>query len=200
MPETDNIERIYPEDSRYGGKTYAHHRARYILAANWPVNKGSALDLCCGSGYGGQILKDSGFKKVTGLDHSREAIAYASGKYPELRLFEGNVVNYVTQYATSKYDLVVWFEALEHFERWQGMSVLSGIKGLMKPGSVFMMSFPRYNGVNRFHISQWSFADVWTELVKMFSHVLPFGQDWDTALYTLDRPEEQDFHIFICWN
>ena len=90
---------------------YAEHAARYAFAASI-VRGGRVLDLGCGAGYGSDILRKSGARKVLGVDVDKGAIEYAKSHYGAEGLeFEQADAE---RLESAKFDLVVAFEVLEH--------------------------------------------------------------------------------------
>lgn len=195
--ENKDIENIFPEDARYNGKTFSHHKARYILASMWKTKRISALDVCCGSGYGANILRKNGYLKVTGIDNSKKAIDYAKKHFGGIKFFKENITKFDFK---NKYDLVTLFEALEHLGKKNGLIFLKSIPKLINKDGAFIMSIPRENGSNKFHITNWTFLEIKHELSKGFKNVLILGQDWSTAAFTLVEPQNEDFYYFIAWN
>lgn len=98
------------KDRQYGRleEIRPDHKRRYILAANVIPVGARVLDLACGCGYGSWILHVTGCK-VTSVDISEEAIAYARENY--------DGPDYICQKAEEtegQWDAMVSFETLEH--------------------------------------------------------------------------------------
>lgn len=88
------------------------HVARYQFVAGRLAPSSRVLDLACGVGYGAMILARAGHK-VTAVDASPEAIAYARAHYAHPN------ITYVCATAEGlsareRFDAVVSFETLEH--------------------------------------------------------------------------------------
>ena len=75
-------ERIIPGENfcSKSSKAYLEHEARYNFASKF-VNGMKILDIACGTGYGSNILFNSGGTTVYGCDISPEAIEYARKNY-----------------------------------------------------------------------------------------------------------------------
>ena len=87
------------------------HLQRYLFAARRIPQGSTVLDLACGCGYGSWMMQNHGLK-VTGVDISDEAIAYARANYagPEYIQKDGSGIE-------GKWDYLVSFETLEHLEK-----------------------------------------------------------------------------------
>lgn len=89
------------------------HTARYEWATRILTPGSKVLDLACGVGYGSNILAEAGFR-VTGVDISAEAIAFAKQHYSK------NGAEFICADARNlelhDFDAVVCFETLEHVE------------------------------------------------------------------------------------
>src|SRR5947209_8021240 len=72
-------ERISPDEITSGQR--ADHLARYLFAAHFAAGH-SVADLCCGIGYGSNLLLAAGATRVRGVDIDRAAIRVAEHHYP----------------------------------------------------------------------------------------------------------------------
>lgn len=192
------VERIYPNSDRYGGKTFAHHKARYEFALRIRENRGLALDLGCGAGYGTEMLRLAGYQTL-GVDISQEAIEYADKHYPDNR-FETCKIRSIDW--TMKLDLVTFFEVLEHLSLEDGVVAIQSAGKALNDGGIFVMSIPRdinkrHNG---FHLSHWGFEMLVDVLCQSFTYVKMYGQNWDTAEITENKVKKNDFYIAVCKN
>jgi len=86
------------------------HLERYSFAAERLFSADTVLDAACGSGYGTAILSRS-CRRVTGIDKSPAAIAYAREKYNGAFYVRSLLRRFPT---VGKYDVVVSFETIEH--------------------------------------------------------------------------------------
>lgn len=192
------IERIYPEDDRYEGKTFAHHKARYELALGVRTPEGKALDMGCGAGYGTEMLRLAGYQTL-GVDISQEAIDYARSHYPDNQFVVSpiQVIDW-----NQKYDLITFFEVLEHLDPEAGLRAIQGAGRALSQGGVFIMSIPRdiNEANNGFHLSRWPFEVLCNTLYAEFKYTKVIGQDWDTAQFSEAGVKENDFYIAICKN
>jgi len=60
----------------------------------YKVDKNLAIDLACGTGTNSKALKDIGFKKVLGVDNSREMLIEARSKYKNIYFIKKDFLNF----------------------------------------------------------------------------------------------------------
>lgn len=190
------VERIYPDDTRVKPQTVAHHKARYKFACETFRKDGeSALDLACGTGYGTEMLRKAGYK-TKGVDIDKDAIDFAKSNYPKNNFELNSLQNVVFNY----YDMITLFEALEHLNYGDGVTLLESIQKSLNPHGIFIMSVPRDTNpkYNKFHLSRWDYQLLNEVLGHIFGAVEILGQDWDTAKISPDSPWLNDFFIVVC--
>src|SRR5947209_20359236 len=73
-------ERISPDEITSGQRP--DHLARYLFAAHFASGR-SVADLCCGVGYGSNLLVAAGARRVRGIDADAEAIRVAQEHYKD---------------------------------------------------------------------------------------------------------------------
>jgi 2-polyprenyl-3-methyl-5-hydroxy-6-metoxy-1,4-benzoquinol methylase len=193
------VEFIYPNDKRVKPQTVAHHLSRYKFVANkFPTRKPKvALDLACGTGYGTEILRKAGYDSL-GVDINKKAIEFAQKTYLSCKF----LLESIQDFKFGKYDLVVFFESLEHINRKDALFTLKKIKLSLKKGGIFIVSVSREpsQGHKVFHKSEWSHKDLLNTLKKYFKHIKMIGQDWDTATISSKNVRNNDFYIAVCSN
>ncbi len=179
-------ERVYPSDHNLRPQTIVHHLKRYWFATTVRKPQGLALDYACGSGYGTEILSEAGYK-ATGWDINPEAMLYARKHFPKCRFAKPK----------GKYDLITFFEAIEHFEKEEGKAVLQSLKDSLTKNGTLLVSVPVKLDLTRngFHKSHWNRYALDSYLGTLFKTVGVIYQDWDTGEI---GPVEPDFFIFIC--
>jgi 2-polyprenyl-3-methyl-5-hydroxy-6-metoxy-1,4-benzoquinol methylase len=123
------IPRLHLKDASVRPETVRHHMKRYELAANHVRIGQVAVDLCCGTGYGTDLLAQAG-AAATGIDLSREAIDHAQRSYPDAAFKRGRVQDFLRSVAT-KPNVVTFFEAIEHIPRPDGHDVLDAVQGAL---------------------------------------------------------------------
>ena len=118
------------------------HITRYLFAAKF-VAKKQILDVGCGSGYGSDILANSGATKVIGIDISDDAISYCKKHYARknLKFEQGDCTSLL--YKDNSFDVIVAFELIEHIDKEQ--KFLSEVKRLLKNNGIFILSTPNKN-------------------------------------------------------
>src|SRR5918999_6371972 len=114
----DVVERLTLEAASSHELIACEHRHRYQFAA--PLCDGrTVLDLCCGSGYGSEILASSA-AEVVGVDHDVATIDMATatvGRSPGVSFEVADAVAYLGRSERGRFGVIVCFEGLEHLER-----------------------------------------------------------------------------------
>jgi SAM-dependent methyltransferase len=89
------------------------HVARYEWASRRLCEDDTVVDVCCGIGYGTNLLSKH-TKHAVGLDRNAEAISYAQKHYAFLN--GGFICRDVSDATFAETDVTVCFEAIEHIE------------------------------------------------------------------------------------
>ncbi len=194
------VERVYLDNKKLKPQTIQHHLARYNFASNYlpEDERGAALDIACGSGYGTDLLRRAGYRAV-GIDIDRKAIAYAKKKYPKNKYITCDVVDFNFE-DFFIFNLAVIFEAIEHISYSEGLQIIEKVKKNMIKSSVFMLSTPRdINGkYNKLHKSQWDYPVLKNTLGSIFRKVEILGQDWSSGEISDIDVVNNDFYLAIC--
>jgi len=120
---------------------WLRHVERYKFAAKFVKGK-KVLDVACGTGYGSQILLDSGAKEVIGVDVSKDAISYAKKNYSaKFLLMDATKMKALKR---NYFDIVVSMETIEHVKTWE--MFIGEIKRVLKPNGAVVMSAPNFTG------------------------------------------------------
>jgi SAM-dependent methyltransferase len=184
-------------------ETIVHHMNRYNLAAR-AVNVGSkVVDVCCGTGYGTDILRRAGASDATGIDLSEEAIEFATEAYPDCHFVNGDANPFLRSRATAaagRLDVITFFEAIEHVPREIGHQILDSVQIGLAEGGSFFMSTPRNirADVNPDHITQWGFTELEDILGNRFGKVDLFGQDWASGEFVYNDSANASFFVAHC--
>jgi len=140
-------ERAHPNDIGFqdewlGFKKNPYKKAlekRYEFCNKFIKNK-IVIDLPCGTGWGTSMLK--GYKSITGIDISQEAIDFAVKKYQKNnRKFELGSMEKINILDNSV-DVVICLEGFEHVEKEIGLVFLSEAKRILKSGGLIIMTAP----------------------------------------------------------
>jgi 2-polyprenyl-3-methyl-5-hydroxy-6-metoxy-1,4-benzoquinol methylase len=165
-------ERVLPEDlgtSPHG----AEHLARYLFAAHW-VAGASVADLCCGVGYGTNLMRASGATRALGIDINEAAIEEAGQRFGDC---EFAVADLTRRFDLSDFPVRVCFEAIEHVP--DPHALLGTLAADLPPDGVAFVSTP--NGQsgqsdNPHHVREYSNEEFCELLQAHFRSVRIFFQ------------------------
>lgn len=192
------VERIYPNDTRVKPQTIAHHMARYRFALLQREATGNSLDIACGTGYGTAMLARAGYQ-ARGCDISEEALQYAQREYGNLAAYWRQDLSERQLRFPGRYNLVTFFEAIEHISPRSGLRVIQRAYDVLNEGGVMMISTPKdiNHENNGWHRSEWNAENLERALGKRFRRVDIYAQDWDTAHIMPYDPKEADFYVAV---
>ncbi len=132
----------YRTHEKYGNRnadpvwnaTTNHKKTMTVLS-----RPGAVLDIGCGIGNFLSLAKEKGWQ-IAGIDFDTDAIASAK-KVTEVDDFEAaDVVTYAARHPDRKFDLVTFFDVLEHVDNHN--EFIGSVKLLLKPGGHIAMSMP----------------------------------------------------------
>jgi ubiquinone/menaquinone biosynthesis C-methylase UbiE len=165
--------------------TQEHHLARYHFCADHVRGK-VVLDVACGAGYGSQILKKAGAKNVTGVDVSKESIAFAKKEYgmPGISFIASDATK-LRAIKTHSIDVAVSFETIEHLPMPE--LFLKELNRVMKLDATLIISnpdprlsskynLPRAKPENPFHFKEYTESELIAMLAPYWGTVRMFGQ------------------------
>jgi SAM-dependent methyltransferase len=176
------------------------HVARYMFAARLARGK-RVLDAGCGAGYGSAELALTA-QSVTGLDRAAEALDFARAHYQLPNLFFERASCAALPHPGGAFDLVVAFEVIEHLEDWRGF--LLEARRVLAPTGQFIVSTPNKlyyaesrgaAGANPFHVHEFGFEELRTELTRVFPHVSMFLENHVEGLAF--QPDEPDSAVEV---
>jgi SAM-dependent methyltransferase len=158
--------------------TAYEHWHRYAYAAQFVSGK-NVLDLASGEGYGSATLAGIA-RQVIALDIDENAMRHARRKYPNTNLHF--VVGSVMEMPHFKigFDVIICFEAIEHIP--DPKKLLKGVKRLLVPGGVFLVSTPnkpeykKTEPSNPFHVHELNFNEFQVLLSQHFKQTQFLGQ------------------------
>jgi ubiquinone/menaquinone biosynthesis C-methylase UbiE len=149
-------------------KNALYHRYRFC---NQFIKDKVVLDIPCGTGWGTSLLK--GYRKITGIDISQEAISYASKNYNgSKRTFQLGDLQRIPLKDDS-IDVVTCLEGFEHVERDIGQRFISEAIRVLIKGGILIMTCPVLNcyglsTVNPYHLYEYPEAELIDILNKNF--------------------------------
>ena len=139
-PEAEYYETMYeasPELVSFKAVKILWPQKRFLMEA--PAKGGELLDIGCGFGDFLYEAKKNGYA-VSGLDFSPEFINIARQRFGLERLHVATPEDFISQNPDSRYDVVTFFEVLEHLDNITGF--LSLVKKLLKPGGYVACGMP----------------------------------------------------------
>ena len=121
---------------------YLNHRKFYEFVGQF-VKDRDVADVGCGSGYGCEILKQSGARVVYGCDISRHAIRFARKKYGDLAEFCEQGITDLHSYNDNYFDVTISSEVLEHIKEYQmEEKAIKELKRITHTGGLIVVGTP----------------------------------------------------------
>jgi SAM-dependent methyltransferase len=162
----------------HGRLIEAEHLARYWWAARLVPAK-RVLDAGCGTGYGSNILAESGAAGVVGLDIDGAVIEAARrSAHPLVSLEVGDVRK--LPFPDASFDVAVCFEVVEHLE--EPERVLDELRRVLRADGILAVSSPNrdiYPPGNPHHKHEFRPDELAQALSARFGHVRLIRQhDW----------------------
>ncbi len=111
----------------------------YFLADALAPHGGELLDVGCGTGNFLAAARDVGYR-VTGTELDRNAVRFAKEWLGLERVLPLTIAGFVEQFGNEKFDLVTFFEVLEH--QTEPLEFLRNIKSCLKPRGTIALSVP----------------------------------------------------------
>lgn len=156
--------------------------ARYLYAAQY-CSQRTVLDLCCGLGWGAFLLSHYA-RQVTAVDISAPSIEFArkTWKAPNVTYSIGDALNLV--YDDNSFDVVLAFEAIEHFSHTDGHILITELARVMKHNGVLVISssFPSTREKaekevlnNPYHYYIYTYNEIKNLLGRYFRHASILG-------------------------
>jgi 2-polyprenyl-3-methyl-5-hydroxy-6-metoxy-1,4-benzoquinol methylase len=190
----------------------AEHVHRYELAA--VLCPGArVLDLCCGAGYGGEILARDA-KSVHGVDYDAATIDLAAatiGGNPQLTFEVSDAATFLRRELADRFDAIVCFEGLEHLPDPDG--ALRELRRHAEAGVAVICSVPNSRGMgedNEFHLTDFGYDEataafagfpdaviVRQYLAEGSVMILDGATELDARLHGVERAEPQYANHYI---
>jgi len=102
------------KEKRFYDPTKGHGWA-YTLALAHLRRGDRVLDLCCGAGYGCEILLQKA-RCMIGVDYDPEAIAWATKKHPKCSFHTCDLSKDPLPLRDNTVDFITWIEGIEHLD------------------------------------------------------------------------------------
>jgi SAM-dependent methyltransferase len=112
---------------------------RYFLSDLKAPLSGDLLDVGCGTGNFLVASRDKGFR-VSGTELDRSAANFAREKLSLENIFPFSIIDFVAQYHAEKFDVVTFFEVLEH--QADPAAFLHSVASCLRPGGYIALSVP----------------------------------------------------------
>lgn len=196
-----SLERIYldtVEKTAIGGyDTLALHLERYHYAGKH-LNPGPIADIACGSGYGSYLIATEYSAKidsVTGLDISKDAIAYANQhfKHPLIHFIQADANQFTPG---SLFSTIISLETIEHLVAPD--TFVRKLSSMLIPGGRIIASAPVTPSMdaNPYHLTDFSVSSFKNLFIKNgFSEQASFIQLQKynpVSLFKKDQPRSKD--------
>jgi 2-polyprenyl-3-methyl-5-hydroxy-6-metoxy-1,4-benzoquinol methylase len=190
----------------------SEHLHRYDLAASLLEGR-RVLDLCCGIGYGTQILARSaasavGVDRDAGAIDTARTIAEGAG---DIRFETADAVAYLAE-CGSEFDAIVCFEGLEHLDRLD--AAIETLLTLAEGGTAMLLSVPNsksFREDNPFHVTDFGYEEAlalfgrFENAVVLHQHVAEgslissdAAAELDARLVQADHGEPEYANNFLC--
>lgn len=132
--------KIYAESNKKLLDNFDNYTVPYLLDYLPKDKNAKIMDLGCGCGLMLGYLSRLGYRNLTGIDILPEMIEDARGRLdPSTELVCQDIRDYHTE---EKYDLVLMFDILEHFETSDGSEILKIVRNLLKPEGAVIIRVP----------------------------------------------------------
>ncbi|MGA9117672.1 MAG: class I SAM-dependent methyltransferase [Bacteroidota bacterium] len=186
-------ERVCPE---VPDANYEAHRQVYRFMAQF-VQGREVLDVGCGTGYGSHHLLQSGAARVTGIDYSPQAVAYARRTFPDSRLFFEQMDAGHLVFADASFDVVCSSENIEHLPDPEANA--AEMRRVLRRGGILLLGTPNKEisspdsgkSPNPFHLREFTYAELEGLLRRHFASVHIFENTLESGSETGRRMKAQ---------
>lgn len=104
------------------------------------------LDLCCGDGYFADVWFSTVAGHIDACDNDEDALCFAAARHSNTKI-EYHRVNILTDpLPSTDYDVITWFEGIEHFPEHRIIRVLERIRSALNPRGRLIGSTPLVTG------------------------------------------------------
>jgi 2-polyprenyl-3-methyl-5-hydroxy-6-metoxy-1,4-benzoquinol methylase len=123
-------------------KNYLNHVKFYKFVAQFVKDK-KVVDVGCGSGYGCELLKNSGAADVYGADISKHAIQFADSKFGGHSKFSVQSITDLKEYPDEYFDVTLSSEVLEHIKEYGvEQKAIEELKRITKNNGLVIIATP----------------------------------------------------------
>lgn len=121
---------------------YSEYALPVYLRQELPNNRNAAiLDIGCGFGQTLKALQAEGYKDLTGVDISTEAIEFCSGQKLNVAKID-SIINYCRN-VSKKYDCIIMSHVIEHIDKDEIIETLRSVRTqLLKVGGSLIVTTP----------------------------------------------------------
>ena len=171
------VERLTLEAVNAHSLLAVEHTHRYELAAE--LCRGlRVLDLCCGSGYGSEILRAT-CRSVTGVDNDVPTVDMAQatvGRRTDAEFEVADAHEYLRRTLDEEFDAIVLLEGLEHLA--DPEDAISSLRRHGARGVKLVVSLPNskaFDEVNPYHVTNYGYEEA-LEVFSQFDDVVVLYQ------------------------
>lgn len=174
------------------------HYKRYEMAKTQIEKDFVVGDMACGSGYGSMMLSEM-CDEIHGVDIDETTINEISKRYETQKKVNFHISNLLDIDFENKFDMIVSFETVEHFEELEIKNLMEKFHKALKNGGTIMFSTP-YNQPKtqdsmKWHKTFYIIEDKMKELLNGFFEIEKIWyQDYQTH-FLKEEIETKDFII-----
>lgn len=173
------------------------HYKRYEMAKKMITENDTVGDMACGSGYGSMMLSEN-CKEVHGVDIDSVTIDEISKRYEKedkINFYKQNLLDIDFE---NKFDVIVSFETVEHFEESDMDKLMSNFHKALKEGGRLIFSTP-YNQVKSQASMKWHKTFYITEekIPKLLGKYFEVEETWYQDYVTHDLKKNINKKDFI---
>jgi 2-polyprenyl-3-methyl-5-hydroxy-6-metoxy-1,4-benzoquinol methylase len=174
------------------------HYKRYEMAKTQIEKDFVVGDMACGSGYGSMMLSEM-CDEIHGVDIDETTINEISKRYETQKKVNFHISNLLDIDFENKFDMIVSFETVEHFEELEIKNLMEKFHKALKNGGTIMFSTP-YNQPKtqasmKWHKTFYIIEDKMKELLNGFFEIEKIWyQDYQTHVLK-EEIKTKDFII-----
>lgn len=131
----------------YSGESISSRRfaeVKYLTHLKSLGKEEPILDIACGSGHLLQILRDSGYENLIGIDISEEQVSAAKNRGVNVEVAEA--LEFLPRYENA-FSVIFAIDLLEHFTKSELLSFMEFVYKSLKPNGIFIARTPNGQGI-----------------------------------------------------